>query len=79
MDVNALIQAWPALTVVASAGAAWGAVKHSLNGTRERVSKIETALADHAEKDDQLQNDTIDRLARIETKLDVIADRRRKR
>ena len=55
------------VTVIFTAGAAWGAVKVSLNGTRERVKEIaadtkeiRTKVADHGE-----------RLARVEATLNV--------
>lgn len=45
-------------------GGAWGAVKVTLNGTKDRVKKLEES-----------QTDNIDRLARIETKIDRLMER----
>ena len=63
----------------ASAGAAWGAVKVSLNGTRPRVKHIEANLRQHfidEMEEYRLANDRMakqdDRLARLETKIDLI-------
>ena len=51
-------------TVLVSGGAAWGAAKQALNGTRERVQKLEEKTDHHA-----------DTLARVETKVDILIDR----
>lgn len=59
-------------SIIASAGAAFGGVKVALNGTRARVTEIKVDLKEHIEKDERLQDETIDRLARIETKLDML-------
>ena len=60
---------YSAFTVIAtglfSGGAAWGAAKVALNGTRQRVKELEES--------DRL---TIERLARIETKIDLILEKR---
>ena len=52
-------------TIVVSGGAAWGAAKQALNGTRERVRVLETDSKAHA-----------DAIARVETKVDILIDRR---
>jgi len=49
-------------------GGAWGGAKVALNGTRERVKKLEGVVEDH-------KIETIDRLARVETKIDVLINR----
>jgi hypothetical protein len=49
---------------VFSAGAAWGGAKYALNGTRKRVENME---AQHIQ--------VTDRLARIETKLDILMEK----
>ena len=46
-------------------GGAYGGAKVALNGTRERVKDLEKDV-------DEIKVDTIDRLARIETKLDAL-------
>lgn len=51
-------------TALVTAGAVWGGFKGTLNGTKERVAKLEQKADDHT-----------DRLARIETKLDTLIKR----
>ncbi len=53
-----------------TAGAAWGGATMALNGTRKRVIELVESFEKHVEADDTAQRDTIDRLARIETKLE---------
>lgn len=59
-------------TAVGSLGAAWGGAKVALNGTRSRVQRIESVLDEHIDEDEQLNRDSIDRLARLETKIDIL-------
>lgn len=47
-------------------GVAWGAVKVTLNGTKERVKNLEIS-----------DQDCRDRLVRIETKLDTVLQEKR--
>lgn len=56
--------------ILVSAGAAYGGAKSALNGTRQRVKDMDEAFREHAKADDTHQRAVIDRLARIETKLD---------
>ena len=63
IELVAAIKAfWPLLAIAG----AWGGAKVALNGTRERVKDLEKDV-------DEIKVDTIDRLARIETKLDALA------
>lgn len=55
-------------TAFLTAGAAYGGIKVALNGTKDRVMKLEEELGTH-------KSETIDRLARIETKLDVFMEK----
>lgn len=48
-------------------GGAYGGTRAALNGTRERVKELAKELDEH-------KDDTIDRLARIETKLDFLKE-----
>ena len=67
MEVLELLKlAAPLLAV----GGAWGGAKVALNGTRDRVRKMETDFQAHELKDQVRQIEIIDRLARIETKLE---------
>lgn len=60
MDIaQVLLVAAP--TALFTGGVAWGTVKVTLNGTKARVEKLEEAKDDHT-----------DRLARIETKIDIL-------
>lgn len=69
----------PIAGAAASAGAAWGAVKVSLNGTRTRVRETQASVegireAFHRHCTDE-HADFItqsDRLARVETKIDLL-------
>ena len=55
-----------------SIGGAYGGAKVALNGTRERVREIKADLKEHIDADEEVQRETLDRLARIETKLDML-------
>lgn len=72
-----------ALTIAASAGAAWGSVKVSLNGARRKINETHAALHRHmedemhdfaanAEKIARKEAVQSDRLARLETKIDLL-------
>ena len=50
-------------TGLVSVGGAYGAVKTAMNGTKERVKVLEVE-----------NKDTADRLARIETKIDILVE-----
>lgn len=56
-------------------GAAFGGAKVALNGTRRRVKDLKEEFIKHTEQDAANQVDAIDRLARIETKLDNLNNR----
>lgn len=69
----------PVAGAAASAGAAWGAVKMSLNGTRVRVKEIQSDLEAHREdlrihmrEEHADYMGQQDRLARVETKIDLL-------
>lgn len=51
-------------TITFAAGSAWGAVKVGMNGTKARLDKLE-------EEHDGI----VDRLARVETKIDMLLER----
>jgi hypothetical protein len=53
--------AGPALAI----GGAWGGAKYALNGQGKRLSKVEDTVAKHT-----------DSLARIETKVDYLVEKR---
>ena len=62
------------LSAVFVAGITMGYMKKTLNGTTERVKEIHTALTDHIR--DESDNDayTHERIARVETKVDIVID-----
>ena len=73
--------AYAALTAVFAAGAAWGGVKFALNGTRARVDEIHNEtkgvrkmLADHIQEESGADMYTHERLAKVETKVDILSD-----
>jgi len=53
-------------------GGAWGGAKVALNGTRNRVKTLETNLEVHKAASAIQHIEAIDRLARIETKIDIV-------
>lgn len=55
---------WAIGTAIFTGGVAWGSVKHSMNGTKERLEKVEGTSADNTQ-----------RLTRVETKIDILIDR----
>lgn len=56
--------------ILLTGGAAWGGAKTALNGTRKRVEEIRDGLAEHTKQDAQVQREILDRLIRIETRLE---------
>lgn len=72
LDAGTLIQLG---TVVAAGAAAWGASKQALNGTRERVARIDAHLLDHIRDDDQVQRELLQRAAALEAKIDLVLAR----
>ena len=55
-------------------GGAYGGATVALNSTRERVREVQAALKEHVSKDEAIQDTMIDRLARIETKIDFLKE-----
>jgi hypothetical protein len=56
---------WAIGTAVFTGGVAWGSVKHSMNGQKERLTHVERTSADNSQ-----------RLVRVETKIDILVDRK---
>lgn len=61
--------------VAATAGATVGAVRVTLNGTRNEVKTIHTKLDKHITETKINREETITRLTAVETKLDERFDR----
>lgn len=58
------------LTVIGSLGVAWGVSKARSASQEEKIARIDKTLNQHVIDDHHIQLETVDRLARIETKLD---------
>ena len=65
-----LIELLRIATPLLAIGGAWGGAKVALNGTRNRVKTLETRFEEHDYRNNQRHLELIDRLARIETKLE---------
>jgi hypothetical protein len=61
------------VSAIGGGGVAWGTVTSSLRGVRKEQLEVKDALAKHTAADLVVQVDMVDRLARIETKLDALA------
>ena len=55
-----------------SGGIAWGGMYASIKGVKAEQIDAKVALTRHVEADQAVQIDMVDRLARIETKLDAL-------
>ena len=53
-------------------GGAWGGAKVALNGTRERVKKVEDVLVKH----DEVHVELIKQGTRVETKIDMLLEKK---
>lgn len=62
MDASLLLQAG---TVLVAGGAAWGGVKHALNGTRESVRSLHDKLDKHIDADNAVQTKMLEGLATL--------------
>lgn len=60
----------PAVIALVTMAAAWGGTVAGLNGTRTQVREIAQAARDHEAKDYARHAEILDRLARIETKME---------
>jgi hypothetical protein len=69
MDFNI---AMAILGVVGSGGVAVGVAKTTFNGSKEKLNGIAKDLKEHVEHDHAIQLDAVQRLTRIETKLDTM-------
>ena len=57
--------------ILVTGGAAWGGARTALNGTRRRVEELHGQFIEHTKADMEHQREALDRLARIETKLEA--------
>jgi hypothetical protein len=75
MDPSTTAIAYAAIVAFFSAGAAWGAVKTGLNGTRTKVDNLTQQLTSHITDEAASDSKTHERIARVETKVDIIIER----
>lgn len=66
-------EAWKLITAALALGGSWGGAKVALNGTRERVKKLET----RTDSQDEKLSAQGEAIARVETKIDILIDRSR--
>ena len=78
MDLNPTF-VWAIATAVATAGAAWGGVKSSLNGTRRSIAELHrehqqlsALLREHTDDEHAHVAETNTRIGRVEGKLDLL-------
>ena len=75
--MESLMQYWPVATVLGSALVSLGIVRASIKANTDALAKQEKRQIDHEKSDTEVHTRMIDRLARIETKLDDVRDRMR--
>ena len=66
---------WTLLTALVAAAFAAGGAKRALNGTRERVKEIHEQLNSHIDEEANNDKQTHERLATVETKVDIVLER----
>lgn len=66
---------YSALSAVFVAGTTIGYLKKTLNGTTDRVKDISKALNDHIKEEGDNDAQTHERIARVETKVDLVIER----
>ena len=69
--------AYALLTSIFVSGAAFGAVKAGLNGARTKIDEVHKRLHEHIADESNADAHTHERIARVETKIDMIAERMR--
>jgi hypothetical protein len=57
-------------------GAAWGGAKVTMNGIKERVSEVRDDVDEIEQTQQEQHSVTIDRLARLETKIDILLEKK---
>ena len=66
---------WTLLTALVAAAFAAGGAKRALNGTRERVKEIHEQLNSHITEEANNDRVTHERIASVETKVDILIER----
>lgn len=62
-------------TAIFVGGVAWGATKSALNGTKLRVQQVHDELREHMRDEANADVETHERIARVETKVDILLDK----
>ena len=65
---------WAIGTGIFTGGVAFGGVKVALNGTRERVKTVEIAVDKNKDANTEAHKELGERLASIETKVDIVVE-----
>jgi hypothetical protein len=63
------------LTGIFAAGAAWGGSRAFWNGTKNRVEEVHRMLSAHIKEETDNDKLTHERLAKVETKVDMLSER----
>ena len=70
MDANSLQVLYLVGPAIVAGAAAWGGSKAALNGTRERVSRLDIRFEDHLKEDFDVHTKMLVGLERMDQKLD---------
>jgi hypothetical protein len=68
-------EAWKLITAALALGGSWGGAKVALNGTRERVKELKQDFSNHVKEEGEQDLKLHQRMASVETKIDVLIDR----
>jgi len=66
---------WTVLTSLFGAGIVLGVLKKTVNGSVSRISEIHHRLSKHIDDEGKADSKTHERIARVETKVDMILER----
>lgn len=69
---DSLLPYIPFATMIASGGVAWGVSTQKLKRTEKDIDVLFRAQEHHQDQDHAIHKQLIDRLARIETKIDIL-------
>lgn len=72
MDLSLGPLSYAVITGIFAAGASVGAVKKTLNGSKEKIDEIYRRLANHIDEEVHADAETHSRITKLETKMDLI-------
>jgi len=72
MDLSLGPLSYAVITGIFAAGASVGAVKKTLNGSKEKIDDIHRRLANHIYEESHADAETHSRITKLETKMDLI-------